>query len=137
MAKEFSRLPETVVPKVYHLHLTPNFETFKFAGKVVIDVEVQSESSEIVMNAAELEIKSAKIGSQTAEIKLDAEAEKLTLTFAEAIPVGKCAIEIEFVGIHNDNMKGFYRTKSKNQEGVEEYSFVTQFAARIHNNDHI
>jgi len=120
-------LPETVVPKVYHLHLTPNFDTFKFAGKVVIDVEVQSESSEIVMNAAELEIKSAKIGSQTAEIKLDAEAEKLTLTFAEAIPVGKCAIEIEFVGIHNDNMKGFYRTKSKNQEGVEEYSFVTQF----------
>ena len=85
----------------------------------------------MVMNSAELEVKSAKCGQAAAQIALDEEAEKLTLTFPEALPVGSHVIEIEFVGTHNDNMKGFYRTKSKNQDGVEEYSFVTQFAARI------
>ena len=53
----------------------------------------------------------------------------MTLTLPKAVEPGEVLITIDFVGIHNDNMKGFYRTKSKNQDGVEEYSFVTQFAA--------
>lgn len=98
---------------------------------VKIEVEVVESTDTVIMNSAELEIKSAKCGDLSATTELDEEAEKLTLTFPTALPVGNHVIEIEFVGIHNDNMKGFYRTKSKNQDGVEEYSFVTQFAARI------
>ena len=129
--KEFSRLPTDVIPRNYHVHLTPSFENFKFVGDLKIDVEVAKETSQIVMNAADLEIKTAKVGSVEAEISLDAEKETLTLTLPEALKVGKHEILINFVGTHNDDMKGFYRTKSKNQAGEDEYSFVTQFAVRI------
>ena len=127
--KEFSRLPTNVVPRVYHLHLTPNFESFKFDGSVQIEVEVVEATNEIVMNAAELEIKSATVGGVDAKFELNEETEKLVLTLPKALQAGKHTVSIEFVGTHNDNMKGFYRTKSKNQDGVDEWSFVTQFAA--------
>jgi len=67
MTKEFSRLPETVKPVLYDVHLTPNFETFKFEGHLVITCNVIETTSTIVMNSAELEIKSAKVGDMAAE----------------------------------------------------------------------
>jgi len=127
--KEFERLPKTVKPISYDLHLHPNLETFKFAGNVKILVDVLEPISEIKMNAAELEFTNAKIGEQGASCAPDSETETVTIKTTAPLKVGKHTIEINFVGIHNDDMKGFYRTKSTNKDGVDEYSLVTQFEA--------
>lgn len=40
-------LPKNVRPRNYHLTLTPNFETFKFSGEEVIEVDVNEDSTSI------------------------------------------------------------------------------------------
>lgn len=100
---------------------------FQFAGNVKILVDVLEPVSEIKMNAAELEFTNAKIGEQEASCVPDSETETVTIKTTAPLKVGKHTIEINFVGIHNDDMKGFYRTKSTNKDGVDEYSLVTQF----------
>ena len=90
-------------------------------------VEVLEPTCVIKMNAAELEFTDARIGEQEGVCAADAETETVTITTAAPLEVGKQTIEINFVGIHNDDMKGFYRTKSTNKDGVDEYSLVTQF----------
>ena len=79
------------------------------------------------MNSAEIEFTDAKVGEIGATCAADAETETVTITTAAPLSVGKHTVEINFVGIHNDDMKGFYRTKSTNKDGVAEYSLVTQF----------
>ena len=39
--RAFSRLPSTVVPSNYAIHLHPDLEKFTFAGKETISVEVR------------------------------------------------------------------------------------------------
>jgi aminopeptidase N len=94
---------------------------------VKILVEVFEPTSVIKMNAAELEFTNAKIGEQEGVCAADSETETVAITTAAPLEIGKHTIEINYVGIHNDDMKGFYRTKSTNKDGVDEYSLVTQF----------
>lgn len=62
-------LPADVVPKHYNITLEPNFETFKFKGTVVIDLDVVKETSSISLNTLELDIHSTKILSSGAVIR--------------------------------------------------------------------
>ena len=55
------RLPRTVIPSRYVLELTPDLVTATFSGSVEIDVEIVEPTSEIVLNAAELAITSARL----------------------------------------------------------------------------
>lgn len=56
-------LPANVVPKHYDLTLEPDFKTFKYAGHVIIDLDVVEDSTSISLNTLELEIHSTKITS--------------------------------------------------------------------------
>lgn len=60
-------LPGNVVPRHYDLTLEPNFETFKFEGRVVVDLDVVEDTSSISFNALEIDIHSATVlsGSHT------------------------------------------------------------------------
>ena len=49
-------LPSTVIPSNYEITLTPNLEDFTFKGHVVIKAITKSQTSEVVLNAAELEV---------------------------------------------------------------------------------
>ena len=129
--KKLYRLPTDVIPRNYHLHLTPSFVNFKFMGDLKICVEVAKETTEIVMHSADLEIKTAKVGSVDADIWLNADEETLTLRLPEPLEIGYHEIFIHFVGTHNDDMRGFYRAKFTNRAGEDEYSLVTQLAVRI------
>ena len=48
------RLPQTVVPSAYRLHLTPDLETFTFVGRVEIDVDVRESVTTFSVNALSL-----------------------------------------------------------------------------------
>jgi len=62
-------LPADVVPKHYNITLEPNFETFKFKGTVVIDLDVVKETSSISLNTLELDIHNTKILSSGAVVR--------------------------------------------------------------------
>ena len=80
-----------------------------------IDVTINSETNVIVMNAHQLEIKSAKVGDVIGSPSLDLENQLLTITFPNNVSVGDHKVEIEYSGTLNDELAGFYRTKGNLQ----------------------
>lgn len=129
-------LPDTVVPLRYTLHLRPNLESFTFQGHVRIDVITNQPTRSITLHAADLEITRcfALPGDETtmrvaAQITLDAKTETCTFVFAEELAAGHTALEIEYRGILNDKMAGFYRSRYTDGHGRERYLATTQFEA--------
>ncbi len=50
------RLPRTVVPRHYELHLEPDLQNFTFSGEETVAITVSEPTAEVILNAAELEI---------------------------------------------------------------------------------
>jgi len=111
-------LPTEVVPTHYHLSLNPNLETFTYAGNVTVTLDVEKPTSQIVLNANELELHSASLKTRAGgtleakAIKVDEEKQEVTVEFGEELGRGKGAatLNISFSGILNDKMAGFYRS---------------------------
>jgi puromycin-sensitive aminopeptidase len=134
-AVEFSRLPSNVKPVNYVLTFKPNFETFQFDGSMVVDVKVITQTDKIVLNSAELTFDTAEFVSSTGEkfttsqVKLEEKEEIATLIFPTNLPFGEGKLSITFVGLLNENLKGFYRSKYTHPNGETRYAATTQFEA--------
>src|SRR6266702_2835486 len=61
-------------------------------------------------------------GSQTATVTLDGAKEQATFIFPNELPAGKVILAINYTGILNDKLRGFYHSKTK----ARNYA-VTQF----------
>ena len=75
------------------------------------------------MNSAEIEVQSASFscGGTTvgsSDIKTNAEDETLTVTFPDSLPVGSGQIHLNFTGILNDKLRGFYRSCYTGQHDI-------------------
>ena len=133
--QRFTLLPTHVRPSHYALELSPDLQNASFAGEVAIDVLVAEITSEIVLNAIELELASASFaprgGAATgpSEITYDEASETATLRFADPLPVGAGTLSISFTGILNDQLHGFYLSTFRDQTGAERLMAATQFEA--------
>lgn len=111
------RLPQDVVPQHYALSFTPDLATATFSGTETIDVQVKRSTSAITLNSAEIEIQKATVSqngsSQDAHVSFDAPKEQATLTVPALLAPGAATIQIQFTGILNDKLRGFYLTKTK------------------------
>src|SRR6267142_693435 len=126
------RLPTTVTPERYEFKLTPDLTTWTFTGDERISIHVHEPVREIILNAAELELYAVSL--QTADgkvregrVNLDAENERATLSFAEPVPAGRGDLQIQFSGILNDKLHGFYRSTYKGADGQDKPLASTQF----------
>jgi puromycin-sensitive aminopeptidase len=129
-----SLLPAEVRPVRYRVSLSPNLTVFTFAGEETIDIEVNQATSQIVLNAAELEIQEAHVlrdGQRISvqAIAIDADAETATLTFAAPLPTGTMQLFVRFTGILNDKLRGFYRSEYTLPDGSKRVMATTQFEA--------
>jgi len=122
------RLPRHVVPIHYDIHLEPDLETFTFIGSVGIDIEVLETTSSIVLNAVEVDIKSAVLasGPVIAAISYDDKYERATLTLESALAPGSYRLQLEHTGIINDQLRGFYRSVYKDANGGEHVLAASQ-----------
>lgn len=119
--KSSVRLSKFVIPKKYKISLAPNLANFTFSGKETIDVELLKSTKQVVLHSVDLKIKAAN-----AKVSYNKKTETATLTFIKALPKGNHKLKLEFEGILNDQMRGFYR--SKYLIGKKEYHMaVTQF----------
>ncbi len=128
------RLPRTVVPHHYALALTPDLDSARFTGCVTVDLAVDSAVSEVVLNAAELQIEGAELVSAEGRrvpgtTELDAERERLVVHPEETLTAGKWKLHVDFSGILNDQLRGFYRSTYTSDEGEERVLATTQFEA--------
>ncbi|TLX94395.1 MAG: M1 family metallopeptidase [Thaumarchaeota archaeon] len=122
---------KTVFPVSYDLEFEPDLKKFTFRGKEKIVIRTSKPTDKIVLNAAQLVIRDCKVlwneKTITAQIKLDAKNEKLTIRLPQKIS-GKAYLLIDFVGILNDKLVGFYRSKYE-YKGKQRYLATTQFEA--------
>ena len=111
------RLPGTAVPNHYQLKFTPDLQSAKFDGSETIDLQVPKATSTIVLNAVDIDFKTVEITSggttQQGKATEDPKTEMATLTFANPVPAGPAKLHIEFVGVLNDQLRGFYLSKSE------------------------
>ena len=111
------RLPDTALPTHYQLRLTPDLQAATFEGSESIDLQVQKSTNTIVLNAVDIDFKTIEITSggttQQGKAAVDEKSEMATLTFDQPVPAGPARLHIEFVGVLNDQLRGFYLSKSE------------------------
>lgn len=120
-----------VTPINYELIFEPNLKKFTFEGKESVSVICKKPTRKIIMDCAELKIKSCQIISGGKKIKstpkTDDKKEELQIILDDKIK-GNVTINLEFQGILNDRLLGFYRSKYT-QNGKTKYLATTQFEA--------
>ena len=122
------RLPQTVRPEHYRLWLTPDLKAATFSGVETIDVTLAEPTNQITLNAAEISFEAVSVGvggegkTLRATVSLDKEKQQATLTFPERLPAGKATLAIHYTGILNNELRGFYLSKTAKRNYA-----VTQF----------
>ncbi|HEY7564781.1 MAG TPA: M1 family metallopeptidase [Acidimicrobiia bacterium] len=127
------RLPRTVLPIRYDLTLSPDLAAATFSGHESITVEVTVPVTEIVLNAHQLTVERAELRGPQAtlagEVELIEKEQRARIKLdGEAAP-GSWELYLEFTGILNDQLVGFYKSTYKDVDGVEQSIATTQFEA--------
>ena len=103
-------LPTTVVPLHYAIELEPDLENDRAAGSAAIDVEVREPTSRLVLHAADLTMREARIDSlhQPAAIAMDAAAQTASLTFPQPLTPGPHKLHLTFDARINRFRQGLF-----------------------------
>lgn len=111
------RLPVTAVPDRYDLTFVPDLKNATFTGSETISVRLTQPGRSIVLNAAEITFRRAGVTqedrTQEAVVTLDENKEQATLTFPAPLAAGPATIRIEYSGILNDKLRGFYLSRTR------------------------
>ncbi len=111
------RLPATAIPSHYDLTVAPDLAAATFTGEETIAVELPKPTDRIVLNAAEITFQSVTVSASgrtlTATTSLEADREQATLTLPHPLDAGTATIRITYRGILNDQLRGFYLSKTK------------------------
>ncbi len=120
-----------IKPVNYDIVFEPDLNNFKFRGRETIQLEVKKATKKIVLNSLELKINECHMRQKNKilkpQIKLDDKKQELLLMFPSNIS-GNADLFIEFEGVLNDNLVGFYRSRYL-IDGKEKYLATTQFEA--------
>jgi puromycin-sensitive aminopeptidase len=117
------RLPRTVVPSRYDITLSPDLGQRDFVGSVTIALSVEQATRTISLNAKELEIRTAWVvgadgaRNEAASTTFNEELERVTFIFERVVEPGATKMHIEFTGILNDKLRGFYASSYTAADG--------------------
>ena len=123
---------EGVRPVSYRLELEPDLAKARFAGSASIEIECSKPVSEVVLDAAELQVSSvraedAKGEDVPARAKLDEGREALVLSLGRRVR-GRLTVEVEYTGTLNKRLLGFYLSEYE-YRGKARRLATTQFEA--------
>ena len=123
------RLPGLARPTRYDVRLTPSLAEASFTGSVTIRIDVASSTDLLVLNAAELEIHGCRVDGHEATWELHEATERLLVTPPTTVAPGTSTLTIDFTGVLNDKLRGFYRSTYLDDDGVEQVIATTQMQA--------
>ena len=109
------RLPEGARPENYKLKFTPDLDKAKFEGDETITLRVLKSTSEITLNAVDIDFHNVTITSggatQKATVTPQKEKEMVVLSVEKPLAAGTATVHITYTGILNDEMRGLYLGK--------------------------
>ncbi len=127
-AASAQRLSTDVLPTHYSLALTPDLRAASFHGEESIDITLARPAAEVTVNAIEIKFGtvSATAGGKTlaGTVSLNEKDEQATFKFPSALPKGQTQLKISYDGILNNELRGFYISKTDKRNYA-----VTQFEA--------
>jgi aminopeptidase N/puromycin-sensitive aminopeptidase len=127
-AAQAQRLPTVAHPEHYSLALTPDLKSATFTGSETIDLTLSQPVDSITLNAAEIKFRRVTTMVNGRELKAtvttDEAKQQATLAFDQTLPAGKLTLKIEYSGILNNELRGFYLSKTAKRNYA-----VTQFEA--------
>ncbi len=133
MTQEPYRLYDYLKPQNYNLYLAPDIEMASFKGRVEIDCQLEVPTSAFRLNYAELEFVKVEVSQKdnlnAATYILDEPNEIAEITTSSPLTPGEVKIIIEFTGILNDKLAGFYKSHYRDAEGNTVAIATTQFEA--------
>jgi aminopeptidase N len=122
------RLPARVIPSHYTLTFTPDLAAATFAGEEEIVVRVARPTQTVVLNALDLEIAEASVTQGPtilrASVAYDTSKQQATLSLERPLAAGEARISAKFRGTLNDQLAGFYLSKTQKRRYA-----ATQFEA--------
>jgi aminopeptidase N len=120
------RLPTIVAPDHYDLGFVVDLAHERFEGTETIRVRVAEPTPRVVLNAVDIQFREVTIGegaaAQKATVTLDETRQTATLTVPRPLAKGTTEIHVRYSGVLNDQLRGFYISKTKTQKYA-----VTQF----------
>jgi len=128
------RLPRHVLPSHYDLRIEPDLQAHSFTGHEVVTLTVTEPTTEILLNATELEVSTATLSGEgtpprTGTVRMDEEHQRCYITFPSVIQPGAWKLSLAFRGTLNDKLRGFYRSSYKDEQGHSHSLAATQFEA--------
>ena len=107
--------PKVARPENYKLKFTPDLEKAKFEGDETITIRVLKPTSEITLNAVDIDFHDVTITSggatQKAKVTPQKEKEMVVLSVEKPLAAGTATVHITYTGILNDEMRGLYLGK--------------------------
>src|ERR1700682_2852673 len=109
------RLPAVARPENYDLTFTPDLDKATFAGDESIAIRVLKPTSEITLNAIDIDFEEVSVtsggGTQKAKVAPHKERQMVTLSVEKPLAAGAATIHIKYNGILNSEMRGLYLGK--------------------------
>jgi len=109
------RLPEVAAPENYKLFFTPDLDKATFEGDETISIRVLKPTSEITLNAVDIDFHQVTIASggttQKAKVTPDKDKEMVRLAVEKPLSAGLATVHISYSGILNSEMRGLYLGK--------------------------
>src|SRR6202161_1682410 len=110
------RLPENVArPENYKLTFTPDLDKAKFEGDETITLQILKSSSDITINAVDIDFHEITITSggttQKAKVTPEKDKEMVVLGVEKPLAAGPATVHIAYTGILNNEMRGLYLGK--------------------------
>jgi puromycin-sensitive aminopeptidase len=129
------RLPRTVIPSRYELAIEPDLAAGTFRGAEDVRITVREPVREIALNAVDLRVEDGRLtnGNGTkvdvSEISLDRANERARVLLAEPAPPGEWTLHLEYTGVLNERLVGFYPSTYTDAEGRTRTIATTHFEA--------
>lgn len=109
------RLPATATPENYKLSFSPDLAKSAFRGEETIRVRLLKPATQVTLNAVDINFEDVTVtaakSSQKAKVSLDKPNEQATLSVDHPLPAGPVTIQIQYTGILNEQLRGFYLGK--------------------------
>jgi aminopeptidase N/puromycin-sensitive aminopeptidase len=109
------RLPEIARPENYKLTFAPDLDNAKFEGDETIAIRLLKPTSEITLNAVDIDFHDVTVASggatQKAKVTPQKEKEMVVLAVEKPLAAGLVTVHITYTGILNNEMRGLYLGK--------------------------
>jgi puromycin-sensitive aminopeptidase len=128
------RLPYSVSPRRYRLHLRPDLDAETFSGTVVIEADAHQPTEQVVLHCQELSVTAAAVTSGDraldVEVRTDPDHDdRIVLGLGGRLEPGPLRIELSFSGKLLEQLRGLYRSTFTDADGRSRTLAVTQFEA--------